>query len=178
MQPLPLLAANKEQAAQAAYLEIVPQGLFEQFWPGPLTVLLPALPALPAPLVNNEGKAAVRVSPYRQAAELARLAGGVLTASSANQHGRPPACRLLDIDPQLLLALEQDEQDEQNERGEQNGGEAGVFEGDIAPAGGLPSTLVEPLLSTEQGKPCLRLVRAGAVSVEVIESAGFRVRFA
>ncbi|MDR1658794.1 MAG: threonylcarbamoyl-AMP synthase [Desulfovibrio sp.] len=165
-QPLPLLAADRSQAALAARLESAPQALLERFWPGPLSVLLPARPSLPQPLVNNKGRTAVRISPHRQAAELARLAGGPLTASSANLHGRRPVCRFQDIDEELIRELDK------------YGAEAGLFEGDTQPDGGLPSTLVEPLALTERGKTCLRLVRAGAVSAEDLEDAGFRVHFA
>jgi L-threonylcarbamoyladenylate synthase len=162
-QPLPLLAADRRQAGQAACLENAPQDLFKRFWPGPLSVLLPARPALPPSLVNSEGKTAVRISPHGQATELARLAGGPLTASSANLHGLQPVCRFRDIDGELLRELDR------------QGAETGLFEGDTPPAGGLPSTLVEPLAPTEQGKARLRLVRAGAVNIRELEAAGFCV---
>ncbi|MDR2054325.1 MAG: L-threonylcarbamoyladenylate synthase [Desulfovibrio sp.] len=165
-QPLPLLAADKRQAAQAACLESAPRALLKRFWPGPLTVLLPANPSLPPPLVDSKGRTALRISPHGLATELARLAGGPLTASSANLHGCRPVCRFRDMDEELLYELDK------------HGAEAGLFEGDTPPAGGLPSTLVEPLASTEQGKICLRLVRAGAVSAEDLEDAGFCVHFA
>ncbi|MDR3358200.1 MAG: L-threonylcarbamoyladenylate synthase [Desulfovibrio sp.] len=164
--PLPLLAADRKQAAQAARLESAPQELLERFWPGSLTVLLPAHPDLPPPLVNSKGKTAVRISPHRTAAELARLAGGPLTASSANPHGSRPVCRLRDIDGNLMRELDR------------HSAEAGLLEGDAPPAGGLPSTLVEPLASAERGEICLSLVRPGAVSAEDLERAGFCVRFA
>ncbi|MDR1660167.1 MAG: L-threonylcarbamoyladenylate synthase [Desulfovibrio sp.] len=165
-QPLPLLAADRRQAAQAARLESAPQALLERFWPGPLSVLLPARSSLPPSLVNDKGRTAVRISPHRQAAELAHLAGGILTASSANLHGRRPVCRFQDMDEELIRELDI------------HGAETGLFEGDTPPAGGLPSTLVEPLALTERAKTCLRLVRAGAVSAEELEAAGFCVQFA
>ncbi|MDR2744660.1 MAG: L-threonylcarbamoyladenylate synthase [Desulfovibrio sp.] len=165
-QPLPLLAADRKQAAQAARLESAPQDLLNLFWPGSLTVLLPAHPSLPPSLVNSKGKTAVRISPHRAATEMARLAGGPLTASSANLHGRRPACRFRDIDGELIHELDR------------HSAEAGLFEGDVPPAGGLPSTLVEPLASAEQGRICLCLVRPGAVSAEDLERAGFCVHSA
>ncbi|MDR2574254.1 MAG: L-threonylcarbamoyladenylate synthase [Desulfovibrio sp.] len=163
--PLPLLAADREQAAWAACLEAVPQGLFDRFWPGPLTVLLPARPSLPAALVNSQGKTAVRVSSHRQAAELARLAGGPLTASSANPHGRPAVHQFRNIEAALLRTLDEHSLD------------AGLFKGE-PPTGGLPSTLVEPLETMSRNRPLLRLVRAGAVSTGALEAAGFCVRLA
>jgi L-threonylcarbamoyladenylate synthase len=165
-QPLPLLAADGKQAAQAARLESAPQVLLKRFWPGPLTVLLPAHPSLPPSLVNGRGRTAVRISPHRAATELARLAGGPLTASSANLHGCQPVCRFRDIDEELIHELDK------------HSPEAGLFEGDVPPAGGLPSTLVEPLAPAERGRIRLRLVRAGAISAEDLERAGFCVQSA
>ena len=103
--PLPLLAASVEQVRAVACLEAMPEAL-AAFWPGPLTVLLPARPALPAALVNERGQVAVRVTPHPVAAALALGAGGPLTASSANLNGRQPVCRVEQLDPELLAALE------------------------------------------------------------------------
>jgi L-threonylcarbamoyladenylate synthase len=160
-QPLPLLAADREQAARAARLEAAPKELLERFWPGPLTVLLPAMPALPAPLVNDRGQTAIRISAHEQACELARLAGGPLTASSANLHGRLPVNRLQNLDVELIQSLNRQNVD------------TGLFEGDIPPAGTLPSTLVEPMGSND--KRDLRLLRIGAVSADDLEAAGFHL---
>ena len=49
--PLPLLAAHAAQVDAVAELAAMPRGLLP-FWPGPLTVLLPARPCLPQALVN------------------------------------------------------------------------------------------------------------------------------
>jgi L-threonylcarbamoyladenylate synthase len=64
--------------------------LAEHFWPGPLTLVLP--------LVSNPGgglagrkSVAVRVSGLALARELARAAECLLTATSANLSGDPPA---------------------------------------------------------------------------------------
>ena len=73
--PLPLLAAHAAQVDEVAELAAMPRGLLS-FWPGPLTVLLPARPCLPPALVNGEGLAAVRVTPHPLAAQLAVEAGG------------------------------------------------------------------------------------------------------
>lgn len=62
--PLPLLAADAAQAGNVVRLEAAPPELVARFWPGPLTLLLPARPGLPEPLLSAGGKAAVRVSPH------------------------------------------------------------------------------------------------------------------
>ncbi|WP_165176100.1 L-threonylcarbamoyladenylate synthase [Desulfovibrio sp. ZJ369] len=173
-QPLPLLAADVAQAKAVARLEAAPPELLAAFWPGPLTVLLPARAAdvaqggargLPAALLNGEGKVAVRVTPHSLAARLALLAGGALTASSANPSGRAPACHWKELDPELLAALA--------DLGDL-GGLLPAGRGGEQPAGGAPSTLVEPLEDAERGgQKRLRLLRAGAISSQALERAGF-----
>ena len=176
--PLPLLAANEAQVDSVVDLAALPQGL-RPFWPGPLTVLLPARPCLPALLVNDRGLAAVRVTPHPLAAQLALRSGGALTASSANLSGGAAARKPEDIDPALLEALLE------MSRGlvagaaalgepvpEQELPAVPVLLGGPMPAGGNPSTVVEPL-AVHGGVGTLRLVRAGAVSVAALEAAGF-----
>ncbi|MFO8070761.1 MAG: L-threonylcarbamoyladenylate synthase [Polyangia bacterium] len=65
--------------------------LAERFWPGPLTLLLPAIDGLPAPLVSASGRIGVRLPGECPAAELARASELVLTATSANPSGGPDA---------------------------------------------------------------------------------------
>ena len=62
--PLPLLAAYAAQVDAVAELAAMPKGLLA-FWPGPLTVLLPARSCLPPALVNAQGLAAVRLYALR-----------------------------------------------------------------------------------------------------------------
>ncbi len=170
--PLPLLAADAAQAGSVVRLEAAPPELIAGFWPGPLTLLLPARSGLPEPLLSAGGKAAVRVSPHPLAARLAQLAGGVLTASSANLSGRPPARTLEELDPELLSALA--------ESGDAGGLLPALNEAE-RPAGGEPSTLAEPLpgflpessAGGGGGGARLRLLRVGAVGVRALADAGF-----
>lgn len=165
--PLPLLAASEEQVSAVAQLEAMPEAL-RAFWPGPLTVLLPARQGLPPQLVNEAGQVAVRVTPHPVAAALALGAGGPLTASSANRNGQPPVCAAADLDTQLLAALK-------------SAGQCPCVVGEgPQPQGGAPSSLVE--LLPEQGEQCagapcgrLRIVRPGAISREALEAAGFTI---
>ena len=175
--PLPLLAASAEQVRAVACLEGMPEAL-AAFWPGPLTVLLPARSCLPPALVNEQGLAAVRVTPHPLAAQLAEQAGGALTASSANLSGGMPVCSPDKLDPALLEALRSMAQGMPCPAG--CAAQAAKAEvslplalGGPAPAGGLPSTVVEPLNCVSGGAGRLRIVRAGAVSAAALEAAGF-----
>ena len=164
-QPLPLLAANAAQAAQVARLEGNDARLAARFWPGPLSLLLPVRaggqPALAPQLVNAGGKLAVRVSPHCLAACLAQGAGGVLTASSANLRGQPPARTAAELDMALLTAV-----------AAAGGGLLAPRSAAEQPGGGLPSTLAECL---PDGR--VRLLRQGAVSAALLTAAGWRVEY-
>ena len=175
--PLPLLAAHAAQVDAVADIAAMPQGLLA-FWPGPLTVLLPARSCLPQALVNGQGLAAVRVTPHPLAAQLAEQAGGALTASSANLSGGASVCSPDELDPALLEALRRMAQTMPCPVGcAAQAAKAEVplplaFGGPL-PAGGLPSTVVEPLSGGNGGAGRLRIVRAGAVSAAALEAAGF-----
>jgi L-threonylcarbamoyladenylate synthase len=64
--------------------------LMAEYWPGPLTLVLPARRNLPRPLVSD-GYVAVRESSHPTAGALVTAFGGPVTATSANQSGDPPA---------------------------------------------------------------------------------------
>lgn len=64
--------------------------LIKRFWPGPLTIIFNALPAIPPLLIANTGKAGARVSPHPVASRLAKELGSPITATSANPSGKKP----------------------------------------------------------------------------------------
>jgi L-threonylcarbamoyladenylate synthase len=65
--------------------------LIENFWPGPLTLVLPARDTLPPPLVNSTGGVGVRISSQPIATQIVKMLGRPLTATSANPSGQPGA---------------------------------------------------------------------------------------
>lgn len=68
--------------------------LAARFWPGPLTVVVPARPAV-GPLVGSGGTTVgIRRPKHRLVRSLCRRAGP-LAVTSANRHGQPP-CRTAD----------------------------------------------------------------------------------
>jgi L-threonylcarbamoyladenylate synthase len=64
--------------------------LMRRYWPGALTIVLPARAGLPAALVSD-GCVAVRQSPHPIARALVTRFGGPVTTTSANRAGEPPA---------------------------------------------------------------------------------------
>ena len=67
--------------------------LMRRFWPGPLTLVLPALPPLSDILTGGSGGSGVRISSHPIATALVRELGRPVTAPSANPGGQlPPVC--------------------------------------------------------------------------------------
>jgi len=62
-----------------------------ELWPGPLTIIGHAVPALPSEITAGTGTVGVRLPAADEVRELVRECGGVLTATSANPAGREPA---------------------------------------------------------------------------------------
>lgn len=89
--PLQVLVASADEARRLA--ASWPEGarrLAEAFWPGPLTLVTPALPGLPDGVAAEDGTVGIRCP--AQAALLALLKlTGPLAASSANRSGNEPA---------------------------------------------------------------------------------------
>ena len=65
--------------------------LGERFWPGPLTLVLTADERLPEELTAGTGTVGVRYPADESVCRFVEACGGVLTATSANPAGRPPA---------------------------------------------------------------------------------------
>lgn len=82
-------------AGEAARLVASRPPLFDalarQFWPGPLTLVAPAAPLLPAPLTAGTGTVGLRLPADEAVRDFVRACGGALTATSANRAGEPPA---------------------------------------------------------------------------------------
>ena len=75
--------------------------LIDEFWPGPLTLLFPALDRLPSLLTAGSGDIGARISSHPVARSLVRACGFPVTATSANISGHPAVCRATDIRHQL-----------------------------------------------------------------------------
>ncbi|MBF0161536.1 MAG: threonylcarbamoyl-AMP synthase [Magnetococcales bacterium] len=66
--------------------------LMERFWPGPLTLLLPARPDLPPTVTGGSGFVALRHSSSPLVADLLAIWQRPLVSTSANRSGQPTAC--------------------------------------------------------------------------------------
>ncbi|MCC6302290.1 MAG: L-threonylcarbamoyladenylate synthase [Gammaproteobacteria bacterium] len=101
-QGLILIGADFSQLAP--YVGPVPASVMRRVrdtWPGPVTWLLPAAPALPYWLRGAHVTIAVRVTAHPLAAALCRAVGHALVSTSANRHGRPAARTALQVERHL-----------------------------------------------------------------------------
>ncbi len=95
--PILVLVTDIDMAARVARVVSEPaRRLAACFWPGPLTLVLPARSDLPAPLTAGTGTIGVRVPGHPLARALVAALGGPLTAPSANPPGKPAPRRLDD----------------------------------------------------------------------------------
>ena len=93
----PILVLVRDLAmAETVAAEISPAArrLAARFWPGPLTLVLPARAGLPAALTAGSGTIGVRAPGHPLAAALVGGLGAPVTAPSANPPGAEPPRRL------------------------------------------------------------------------------------
>lgn len=87
--PLPVVAADLDQARDlCARWPAAADRLAARFWPGPLTLILPAASGLPFELTAGSPGVAVRVPALGLARALCRSAGALIS-TSANRSGEP-----------------------------------------------------------------------------------------
>ncbi len=95
-----LLADTSDLSRVSTAVSPFAQNLIHQFWPGPLTLIVPKHPALPAIISPNDG-IAVRIPDNAIARQLIRQAGGALATSSANKSSYEPAQTAVQAQTQL-----------------------------------------------------------------------------
>ena len=80
--------------------------LVEQFWPGPLTVILPAAKSVPLKITAGTRKVGVRCPAAGFATRLVKRFGYPITATSANRSGLPSAITAEEVREQLDEAVD------------------------------------------------------------------------
>ena len=88
---IPVLLAEVNQLPRiAATIPDTARSLISRFWPGPLTIILPKNPNLPANISSNEN-IAVRIPDHALTRSVIRMAGGAMAVTSANLSGQAAA---------------------------------------------------------------------------------------
>lgn len=141
-----LLASPAELSKVTASVTQELLGLARMFWPGPLTIAVPALDTLPRQVVASDNTVGVRVPDHSVALTIAQRCGGAIAATSANISGESPACRSEEIDPGLAEAIDL------------------ILDGGIAPCG-LHSTVIRPDGDT------IFVIREGAIPAATLHAA-------
>jgi len=143
---LPLIAADAGQiASRLGRLSELGARLADRFWPGPLTLLIPAGRPLAREVSGGTGTVGVRVPADPIARAVCAACGHPVTATSANVSGDPAAATADEVERALGDRLE--------------------FLLDAGPTrGGAPSTIVD-ITGAEP-----RLVRGGAISWDDIQA--------
>ncbi|MBW3622738.1 MAG: threonylcarbamoyl-AMP synthase [Armatimonadetes bacterium] len=147
--PIALLVGQPEDARPAC-AGIPPEAvrLMERFWPGPLTLVLPAAPHLPGTLLGGKTTVGVRMPDHPLALALLRAFGAPLAVTSANRSGQPDLCTGEEVEAAL-------------------GGRIPLLLDGGRTPGGSPSTVVDVTASPP------RILREGPISlVALTEAAG------
>jgi len=142
----PILVLIADRSQLDALVSCVPPAaalLMDRFWPGPLTIVLPASPRLPAALTAGTGTVGVRLPALSPLVTLLR-ATGPLTGTSANRSGVPPARSAREVEESLGADVEL------------------ILDGGPASAA-MPSTVVE---ATDM----VRVIREGPIARTTIET--------
>lgn len=88
--PIPLLLDGSERVSLwAEHVPAAAARLMERFWPGALTIVLPAWPDVPELVTAGGGTVGLRVPDHPVPRALARVLGGAITGTSANRAGNP-----------------------------------------------------------------------------------------
>ena len=87
---IPVLVESSAQAGEIADLSPAARRLAHAFWPGALTLVLPARPGVDRRLLGPNETVGVRVPASGVVRELIRLVGSPLTGTSANLHNEAP----------------------------------------------------------------------------------------
>ena len=91
VKPFLLLISHPDQAPGVQWTD-ASRSIARLFWPGPLTLALPAEQgAFPEGILSNDGVVALRASPHPLVRAVVGEWGAAITSTSANAPGTPPA---------------------------------------------------------------------------------------
>ncbi len=135
---MPVLLAASEQVAAVGFDAPYLEELGAAFWPGGVTLVIPARPAIDPRITDARRTVAVRVPGMAVTREICRRAGAPITGTSANRHGDPPPTTAADARAALGDTVD------------------ALLDG--GPVGGTASTIVD----LTGDRP--RILRAGAVT--------------
>ncbi len=145
--PIPVLVSSTRALMQIAHIsDGAIRDLLDEFWPGPLTIVVPGVDGLPRGVRGGDGTVAVRLPNHPLAIEIIEKSGGAVACTSANLSGHPPALTADETAMNLRDKLDL------------------VIDGGLAP-GGVASTVVT-MVDNE-----LRIIREGGLGAQELQEA-------
>ena len=149
--PLLILVDSVAMAETVACVTAAARDLMMRYWPGALTLVLPARARVPSVVTAGTGTLGLRLSPHPIARGLVELLGEPVTAPSANPNGLAPPTTAAGV-----LAYFRDAIDL-------------VLDGGTTP-GGEPSTVLDLTVDPP------RVLRQGAVAVRDLDPRGGSIK--
>ena len=146
--PLIALVDSVERISEIAYVERkkeLLEKLSQKFWPGGLTIILPAKDCVPKIMISGGNTVGVRIPNHEMALSIIRAAGGILPTTSANISG--------EATPSSYQAL--------SEAIKRNADI--VIDGGVCPVGEASTIL-------DFTKDSIQILRLGAITKEEIEA--------
>lgn len=145
--PFLVLVADRDTVfTLASGVPAVAQRLMDAFWPGDLTLLLPASSSVPSGLIGPHGQVGIRLAQHPVPRALIAQTGAWLISTSANPTGQPSALSLETVAPTIRDAVD------------------AVVQGPPSPAG-VASTIVAVDAAGD-----VRVIREGALPAALIHS--------
>lgn len=145
--PIPVLIADLDQLERLARdVNDAILRLARRFWPGAVTIVVPAQPWLPVEIVRDTGAVGLRMPDHPVALAIIRAAGGAVATTSANRSGEREACTV----EEAVAAL---------------GETVDLYVDGGRTPGGIPSTVV----ALQDGE--IRILRRGALDPALVEQA-------
>lgn len=148
--PMPILVASQRIAERYARFNSAAMRLADAFWPGPLTLVLPARIGLPGPVLGKERTVGLRLSSHPVAQALVEYCEAI-TATSANRSGGKAPSAPAEVGERIRTEI------------------AALIDGG-ALEGGTPSTVVRV------GARRIEILRRGAIPGSLIRSAAGSLR--
>lgn len=146
--PLIALVDSVERISEIAYIDSKKEELeklSKAFWPGGLTVILPAKDCVPKIMISGGNTVGVRIPNHEMALEIIRAAGGILPTTSANISGEATPSSYQELSEAIKQKADI------------------VIDGGVCPVGEASTIL-------DFTKDSLQILRLGAITKEEIEA--------
>jgi L-threonylcarbamoyladenylate synthase len=104
--PTAVLVGSLKQAEEYGVFSRKQRWVMQKYWPGALTVIVPAKAGVPKSMVNSKGGIGIRWPKSELVKQVCLALGGAVVASSANVAGSDPPVAYHQVDPNLKAAVE------------------------------------------------------------------------